>query len=163
MANIKVPIGRGIIGQVQQEFKKDEPQPRAQSEGQWLNSLANQGKIQSVAGSGSQSSEILSFVVPNGSTLYLLQASYGFNPAGAASSLGTLRAGIGGTNRTIKQASRVDAGDADLTKVGFSLVGNGTDDINILVGSTAGTYHADITFYLENTTTTGSRGSTTIV
>ncbi len=159
MTLINIPIGRGTTRSNFQ--KKDDLQLRAQSEGQWLNALANQGKIHDAFGQGSQSSTLVSFTPNNGITLYLLEASYTFETATTTNNA-DLQVTIGGVTNSIRAGARAGAGPADLTVKGFSLVGNNTDLIRIQAGSPAGTYTGTLVFYLENTKTTSSRGGTVI-
>ena len=163
MANIKVPIGRGIIGQVQQEFQK-EPELKATNDLEFKRILADQGKLRTASAlviASGLAQDLVEFIPPNGSTFYLLEAS-GVATTGGTAFTVRLQTEIGGTRIVIKSDTGTGPANFDVTEEGFSLVGNGTDKIFIRLPTTGQATESTIFGYLEPSPTTSSRGSTVV-
>ena len=161
MANIKVPIGRGLLSQP--EFKK-QPELKATNDLEFKKLLADQGKLTTafaaVTNSGS-AQDLVTFTPPNGSTFYLLGATGEGSTGGTAFTV-RLRVIINGVISDIKAFSATGPANFDVTEEGFSLVGNGTNQILIRLTTTGMVTESTIFGYLESSPTTSSRGSTTV-
>ena len=156
---IKVPIGRGLLSQP--EFKK-EPEKKATNDIEFKRILADQGKLfnnfdtrLSASGVG----PIVTVTPPNGSTFYLLEAK-GIGTTGGATALIRLRSTIDGVITDHKSDSQLTPHPFDVTVSGFSIVGNGTNTLEVRMHATGTNTEAEITGYLEPSATVGSRGST---
>ncbi len=145
MSFIKVPIGRGIVGQVQQEQREKSPESQAQTTLEFLKRLADQGKLRNnqeqLVGAAD-----MDVVIPEGTTFYLLQAFGGIT---ASTSSLRLRTVIGGVVTTLKTQSGTSPDSVDVTISGLSFRGNGVDLIRL--SSTGGTISVNLEGYLENT------------
>ena len=151
MSFIKVPIGRGIISQIQE---KPQTGITAQSELQFFKDLAVDGRLVTNSSTRTTSGTVATIIPPNGSTFYFLEASYSgqINNVGNPVSFYQL----------IKDGNvieRIDVKNDQTTSGRFetpfdSLVGNGTRSYDIEFTFDAGqTGNASGTIcgYLENT------------
>ncbi len=151
MSFIKVPIGRGIISQIQE---KPQTGITAQSELQFFKDLAVDGRLVTNSSTRTTSGTVATIIPPNGSTFYFLEASYSgqINNVGNPVSFYQL----------IKDSivlERIDVKNDQTTSGRFetpfdSLVGNGTRSYDIEFTFDAGqTGNASGTIcgYLENT------------
>ncbi len=159
MANIKVPIGRGIIGQVQQEQFTKEPEKKATNDIEFRRILADQGKLFVNQGSSALSGDVVSVTIPNGSTFYLLKATVSITVNGTSSDY-VLSTTIDGIVTTRNNGGGTGFQTIDLTVEGFSIVGNGVNLIRVFNVTGNIDSAATIEGYLEPSATTSSRGST---
>ena len=155
---IKVPIGRGIIGQVQQEFRK-QPESLATTDLQFRKDLADEGKLVNNFGSVTGSNVVVQIIPPNGSTFYLLQAT-GISTSSGVRVIMRLRKTINGIVSTEVSKNGTNPINFDLSLEGFSLVGNGIDSVDVFSATLLEDYEASIFGYLEPSPTVGSRGTT---
>ncbi len=151
MSFIKVPIGRGIISQIQE---KPQTGITAQSELQFFKDLAVDGRLVTNSSTRTTSGTVATIIPPNGSTFYFLEASYSgqINNVGNPVSFYQL----------IKDGNvieRIDVKNDQTTSGRFetpfdSLVGNGTRSYDIeftFDASQTGNASGTICGYLENT------------
>ena len=159
MANIKVPIGRGIIGQVQQEQFTKEPEKKATNDIEFRRILADQGKLFSNHGTRTAVGAVVEIIIPNGSTFYLLKATAIVSAIGTTA-VYNLTSVINGVTTIENDNGGLGPINLDLTIEGFSIIGNGANLLRI--NQTTGNVlsNAVIQGYLEPTITTSSRGST---
>ena len=104
MANIKVPIGRGIIGQVQQE--KEETQTFKGGDFEFKQSLINQNRLITEFGTRENPGTVVTLTPPNGTTFVLISSCASAETASVAFTLNVTEAG---TNRTL---DRIETGIA---------------------------------------------------
>ncbi len=150
MVNIKVPIGRGLLSQP--EFKKQiEKEPSNDIE--FFKKLTDSGKMIILKGDGASAANIITRIVPQGKTFYLIEATIADEGGGVGA--GALVIITGGAN--ISQKRMDYTGNADLTIKGWSFIGDGTTPIGIRA-ITGGEQNASLIGYEENTPTTSSRG-----
>ena len=92
MSFIKVPIGRGIISQIQE---KPQTGIRVQSDIQFLQQLADEGRLVSASGSANASGTVTSLEVPNGTSFYMIETSFSYvvQAGGAPSTLDLINLG----------------------------------------------------------------------
>ena len=169
MSFIQVPIGKGItkfpnIKRSQPEFipqqKEKSPELTASTEGAWLKSLADQGKLRVIVGGGAGVATETVITPASGETFHLIGAS---GDASGAGSL-TLRAIVGGDSKIIDvMRFTTEQLNAEVKNArGFSLVGNGIDILQWTLQAGA-SYNDRVLGYIENTETQSSRGTTRII
>ena len=131
------------------------PEEKSNTELQFLKDLADQGKIISRSERGTGANQRLAeFVIPNGSTFYLLKAT-----AAAASDPG--QATLEFPSGTAFEVADLPTGvEISFQSVGASFIGNGTNSISIFVELVANASVAVLYGYLEASKTRSSRGTT---
>ena len=157
MVNIKVPIGRGLLSQPRQQ--QSQPEFKATNDTEFRRILADKGKLFTNHGTRTATGTIVSVTPPAGSTFYLLKAT-ATNSANGTTAEYNLTSRIKGVSLIERNNGGTGLINLDLTIEGFSLVGDGTDQLRINQTTGNVSSNADIQGYLEPTSTESSRGTT---